>query len=339
MPETKQGGVRVRAAPRGQSSAQVKAGLLAGESMKHLAKRLGMHRSSIQEHARRLLLSGEIAKAEGRYFPGPTGGGAGSHGKSDHAPVLVSTTQDPAPPQVRIDVATDGKRIFRVTRPPAPGLVDKLPGFAGTKPKGKGRKQLLHKIAHTVAGRTWNLWLEESMAKGSWSLWVGQVLPPVPFAQFQAPGEDPDDAYDRLTIQTVVDWATKASIGLEPIPRRSRAVSVTYPGIVEGASWRSAPSDADQTPPDPSGRLALEVRGGELQEFVNNGPEWKNAMIREFQGQQAVLQAALKTQGMATAVIAGLTQHSALATSSIPQTGIAARPTPPASIPSFSDFI
>lgn len=263
------GGVQVQAAPRDR----VKAGLLAGRSIKGLSRDLGVARPTVQGHARRLLEAGELVKREGRFFPGPSGGVQPGRITPHHAPVPLAITPEAAPP--RLDTATDGKRIFRLTRPP--GYVSELPGFVWSKPKGRSRSQLLHKVEFAHNGATWNLWLEQGIKAGKWSAWVGQVSPPPRFEDFQRPGEDPDDAFDRLTVQTVVAWAIKANVGLEPIPRRARRVSVTYQGIVENATWRSPSSDADSTPPDPSGRLALEVRGGELQDFVNNGPEMKRA--------------------------------------------------------------
>jgi len=334
----------VQAAPRDQTRLRVKAGLLAGRSIKGLSRDLGISRPTVQEHVARLLSSGQLVKSEGRFFPGPAGGVQGAKVTPHHAPVQGGVTPDPAPP-ARIDVATDGKRVFRITR--APAAIDQVPGFVASKPKGrKPVTQLMHKVAYVEGGRTWNLWLEQGLKTDSWSLWVGQVQPPPPFAEFQKPGESPDDAWDRKTIDVAVAWATKAGVGLEPMPRRSRPVSVTYPGLViptaKGVPYRSGPSDADQTPPDPSGRLALEVRGGDLQDFVNNGPEWKRAVMGALQDQRDVIAFAVKVQGIAAEAVAGLTKnHAGHLAHNVAQTdGVAARPSPSfAAHPSTWDFV
>lgn len=318
------------------------AGLLAGRSVKGLAKDLGVSRSNVQQHRDRLLSDGYLVLSEGRFFPGPGRGGAMRRDNSHHAPVQGAITQGIAPP--RLDVATDGKRVFRVTRPPAPGKAEQMPGFAGNKPKGrKPATQLLHKVEYVTGGRTWNIWLEEGLRTGKWTAWVGQVKPAPRFADFQKAGEDPDDAWDRLTIETMVEWSAKAGIGLEPVPRRARPVSVTYPGVVEGSSWRSQKSDADQTPPDPSGRLALEVRGKDMQEAVNALPETTEvvAAIQAEVSRQAGL--LLDMARNVTAHVQVSANHAALLSSSAvtppPGDGVTARPSPSFRPPSPWEFI
>lgn len=272
------GGVQVQPAPSGRRVHQVKAGLLAGLSIKGLAKQLGISRASVQEHARRLLETGELVKADGRYCPGTQTGLQGGVQVARYTRDLtpVQGTHHP-------DVATDGRRTFRIVQPPA--LVDRVPGFQISKPKGQrpGRPvaQMLHHVAHTdTHGRTWNLWLEQSIAKGRWSLWVGQVLPPPRFQDFQKPGETPDDAVDRLTVQVVVDWAAKAGVGLVPVPRRTRPVSVAFPGVVPpGMTWKDDQTTADGTPPHANGWNTLELQGPDaertrlLQKAVRGLPE------------------------------------------------------------------
>lgn len=277
------GGVPVPGAQGASSALRVKAGLLAGVSMKALAKKLGLGRSTVQEHAKNLLLDGQLVKSEGRYYPGsgqPVKGGVpGAEGTPTHTPMPGRGTQRPAPPR-RIDVATDGRRTFRVMQPPA--FVQRLPGFVISKPKGaEPFVQMLHHIAHTDAqGRTWNLWLDHSISKHRWSLWVGKVLPPPRFEDFQKPGETPDDAFDRLTVTTVMEWAAKAGVGLMPVPRRSRPVAVTMPGTMPpGLTWRDSQTTSDGTPPHPNGWNTLELQSNDAertrqhQEAHNKLPE------------------------------------------------------------------
>lgn len=244
----------------------MKAGLLAGKPIKALARELGLGRSTVQEHAKRLLLAGAIVKAEGRYFPGPGRGVPVAGGHTGHTPVPGGGTQRPAPPQ-RIDVATDGRRTFRVTMPPAD--VTRLAGFVASKPKGPRKPvvQMLHQVVHADAGgHTWNLWLDQSLSQGRWSLWVGKVLPPPRFADFQKPGETPDDAFDRLAVRTVMEWAAKAGVGLVPVPRRSRPVAVTFPGTMPpGVVYRGLEQTSDGTPPHPNGWNTLEIQGNDAE--------------------------------------------------------------------------
>lgn len=261
------GGVQVQAAPRVLRVHAVKAGLLAGRSIKRLARELGITRASVQEHARRLLSTGQLVKVEGRYYPGPAGKPAGGvQGRvytPGHTPVPPTNTRDPAPPH-RIDVATDMMRRFRIVQPPA--IVDKVPGFVITKPKGqrKGQPttQLLHEVnARDAAGRVWNLWLESSTTTGRWSLWVGKVQPPPRFVDFQRPGETPDAATDRLTSQVVYEWAASAGLVVVPIPGKTRPVAVTFPGTVPpGLTWRDGQTTADGTPPHANGWNTLELQ-------------------------------------------------------------------------------
>lgn len=247
------------------SALRVKAGLLAGRSIKALARDLGLGRSTVQEHVKRLLLTGSVVKVDGRYLPGLDGGVPVAKGHARHTPVPGEGTQRPAPPR-SIDVATDGRRTFRVTVPPVD--VSRLPGFVASKPKGpKPVVQILHHVAHTDAtGRTWNMWMDQSVSKHRWSLWVGKVLPAPRFEDFQKPGETPDDAFDRLAVNTVMGWAAKAGVGLVPAPRRSRPVAVTLPGTMPpGRVWRDSETTSDGTPPHPNGWNTLELQSNDAE--------------------------------------------------------------------------
>lgn len=307
------GGVRVRVRENaGRTRTLVRDALLLNPSLKGVARALGLNRKTVQEHADSLLLAGVLVRAKRGtgygWSKGPNWGGEGGCGVQPASRAGL-TSPHPAPP--RVDEATDGARTFTVMRPPDD--VTRLPGFLGSKPKGKGRAQLVHAVRFTVKGRTFGLQLNQTIRTNVWGLTVGRVSPPVPFADFQVAGEDPDDAWDRFVVAAVEEWTRRTGVGVDLTPRRTRRVSVTYRAMVQpGVKWRSAPSDADESPPDETRRAALELRGQELQEFVNEGPEFRRYVLEEMRANRALLKEVVATIGAGAVVSAGLARDQAV---------------------------
>lgn len=284
--ETDPQGGATEVAPPGQSRTLVRDALLRGISLKSLALQLGFSRKNVQKHAARLLLDGELVRQKRgstwAWAQGPRFGGC------DPRPDPRATPDQTVRPQVRVDVVTDGRRSYIVHQPPTD--VWKLVGLTGTKPKGTNKSQRAHAVRFTHAGHTYSATLTETVSTNVWGLTVGRVSPPVPFAAFQVAGEDPDDAWDRKCTEAVLAWAQRAGVGVDSHPTRTSRVSVTYLGLVQpGVKWRSSPSDADLSKGDPLGRAELEIRGQELQDFVNGGPEFQKAVVSEMTSQRAII--------------------------------------------------
>lgn len=275
-PSTEENGAGVRGAgwgvrgkdpaPRGRTRTQVLAGLVAGDTVSALARALGVHRSTIQEHRDALLATGALVVSGGRHAKGPAyalEGGAGS----DRAPPRNATAPW---------VATDGGRVFEVLRAPSRHPTD-MPGFAGTAKSGRAkdetRKRRDHAVKWTHEGRTFDLLLMETpfpkMGHG-WSLELKKVRPAPYLSAIQGPGEDKEAAWDRFTFAAVQAWANVAGLVIGSAVRRSRPVSAALPRVLDPAvKWRSQDSDADGTP-EPG---TLEVRTQALQEAIAALPE------------------------------------------------------------------
>jgi hypothetical protein len=320
---TPQGGAGKIPAPSGRPRTLVMQGLLNGHSIKGLAVALGLNRATVQEHAARLLEKSVLTRVKrGQTWAWSKGpayeldavarGGAGS------TRLPCGDDQQVRGRTPRIDVATDGARTFVVTR--APRDVTILPTFAGTLPKGRGRKQRVHSFRFTNGGREFKLLMDETVNDPTaWSLTVGKVSPGVPFEEFQQPGETPDDGWDRYVARVASAWCLKVGVVIDPTPRRTKPVSVTFPGTVPpGLKFGGGEATGDGTPPDPSGWNALELqsrnaeRTRQQQEAHVALPETTATvqdLVAKVRGHEELLKACASALGTGAVVAAGLTQN------------------------------
>lgn len=260
-----------QAATRGQSRHLVMAGALAGESGRAIARRLALGHKTVQKHLDRLLSKRVLAWNGSRFVAGPAyqfekaraeGGGP------DRYP--------PGPATAVGGVITDGKRTFTVRGQPGRHPMD-MPGFAGTSLSGRGepsKKRQNHRFKWTADGRTHDMLLTNQPTTGAWGL---QYLRCSPAPRKGELGEaDKEAVWDRFVSEWACKWAALSEVALDPAPRRSRPVSLAFPGIAPpGIKTRRPNLDIDDTP-EPK---TVEVRTDELADFIETGPDFKRAVV------------------------------------------------------------
>lgn len=265
------GGGAANPPPSGQTRHRVLSAAIGGGSIRALAKRLQINRTTVQEHLDRLLRDRVLVRRGSVYAPGPAHSaemGKMGGGGSDRYP--------PGPATAGGDgLMTDGKRTF--TAFGEPSTFPNMPGFMRTSLSGAGRQEVKrrnHLVKWTAGGRTHELVVTHQPTTNAWGIQYLKASPTPRKAELGV--EDKEVLWDRFTSQAVQSWAAAAGQKVDPNPRRSREVRLAYPGTAPvGVKVRSENVEIDDTP-EPR---TVETKREAIAEFIEQG-----GAVQQFHG-------------------------------------------------------